>query len=395
MQHALQMAETLHFGEVSAEQSHFVPHQEWAAGVWNLPVEISNQGPHEFVENTNSTRTSTMANEVVRNTNKGAISTLQEFVQCSKDFRSPGKRSIIQWNMDETMMCTSSPSFRATVAFLLDGVPHHAVGEWKSSKQLAKNDAAERALQFFVGSWGAELLQWMQQASEERLGESTLEELVELHQDSGGDLQAVKILEKYCERNGYAPPSWRISWEGNTCKALAEIGLRNVPHHFVGEAWENEDDAYASTAARILFYLNCPGFKDLIEFNPAAPAVNQPEIPAPPKNWMGSEPTEQDLSQLAERKIFRVQNRLQRIFAKDYKAGQNVWEWGDYEIDRSCPPKFRISLYIPNLDKQFTGSWKHDQKQAHLDTCGVVNKFLDQYESMQKNTSEQWLRARH
>jgi len=64
-------------------------------------------------------------------------------------FRMPSNCSVLQWEFS-TRMCGSSLEFRATVAFLLDGVPHHVAGIWKLSKKLAQRDAAERALELYA-----------------------------------------------------------------------------------------------------------------------------------------------------------------------------------------------------------------------------------------------------
>merc|ERR1712187_746340 len=110
---------------------------------------------------------------------------------------------------------------------------------------------------------------------------------------------------------------------------------------------------------------------DFFEFDPDAPAANERELPVPPKNWMGSEQPERETSEAAQRKglLVQVQNRIQRMFAKQLKPGEKVWNWGECETDNRCPPNFRISLYVPSLDKWFTGSWQHDRKQAQIDTC--------------------------
>lgn len=89
---------------------------------------------------------------------KGVISLLQEFVQSSRLFRGPQHRAILQWNFDNRMADFTTLEFSATVAFLLDGVPHHVSGYWHLSKKNAQRDAAERSLAFFVGCWGEQML---------------------------------------------------------------------------------------------------------------------------------------------------------------------------------------------------------------------------------------------
>merc|ERR1719272_81679 len=62
------------------------------------------------------------------NAPKGAISKLQEFVQCSQTFNVPANYSVLQWDFDSEMADSATLQFRAIVAFLLNGVPHHVAG---------------------------------------------------------------------------------------------------------------------------------------------------------------------------------------------------------------------------------------------------------------------------
>ncbi|CAK0789583.1 unnamed protein product, partial [Prorocentrum cordatum] len=87
---------------------------------------------------------------------KGAISLLQEFVQCTKTCSGPQDRPVLQWSFQQR--ASAGPlEFCATVALVLDGVPHHVMGAWHASKKAAQRDAADRALAYFVGAWGQAL----------------------------------------------------------------------------------------------------------------------------------------------------------------------------------------------------------------------------------------------
>jgi hypothetical protein len=191
----------------------------------------------------------------------------------------------LQWKFEEQMTEAAAMQFRATVAFLLEGVPHHTLGEWQPSKSGAKRDAAERALELFIGSWGRALLQPPPQQVK-TLG----------HSFAGGNCQPVAcwklcpqvvLLEEFCGSMPCPPPKWRSVWEGNKCKALAELVLVEVPHHFAGAAHDSEFAAFADTARRVLWYMNCPGFADAFEPDPST--LNEPDIADPPRNWMNLE----------------------------------------------------------------------------------------------------------
>jgi hypothetical protein len=292
------------------------------------------------------------------------------------------------------MADSTALQFRATVAFMLDGVPHHTVGEWRQSKHIAKRDAAERALVLFIGCWGEQSLEQPSQVSEEQLDEQ------QQVNTSDNIVREVKILQDFCRSFPCPQPAWHVSWEGNRCQAFVEISLMDVPHQFVGAAWDNEQAAYIDTARRVLWYLNCPGFDDSFEPDPDAPVALAKDIPAPPSNWMSCDPVEEGAAQLVERKtaIVRVQNRLQQAFAKQLKPGQSVWEWS-YENDFSSPHLYRATVRIPVAGMEYTGSWMQSQRDAQVDTCGLVSDFLDKRENAQRGkpdrqTAAGWQRTR-
>jgi hypothetical protein len=319
--------------------------------------------------------------EVVESS-KGAISILQEYVQSSKEFRYPIRRPILQWTFEQQMPDSLNLQFRATVAFMLDGVPHHTVGVWAPSKPAAKRDAAHRALSLLAGSWGEHML----------THQSRLSEQVSTMNNPG---QAVEILDNFCRSTPCPLPSWHVSWKGNKCQAFAEILWLDAPHHFVGAAWEHEQDARNDTARRVLWYLGCPGFSRIFQPDPNAPAAVEQEIPAPPENWMNEQHMEAEAVQRMERKTtaVHVQNRLQKEFAKDLKAGEKVWKWS-YETDPAEPALYRATVEIPvvgekfNVSPTFTGDWVKGQRDAQADTCKSVNSFLDDMESASKGNKD-------
>jgi len=194
------------------------------------------------------------------------ISALQEFVQDSKSFRMPSRHSVLQWHFEEyssnaseeRSSGASSTQFRATVAFVLEGVPHHVVGDWRPSKNLAKRVAAESALTLFVGQWGGRLLQ------EDQGQEYQSATLV-------SKASAVDVLIQFCR---FFPPCWETEpnfstiWEESkdaSCKGIVEINLFGVPHSFAGAECEDENAACSDVARRVLWYLQCPSFAEHFE----------------------------------------------------------------------------------------------------------------------------------
>lgn len=219
---------------------------------------------------------------------KGVISQLQEFIQGSKDWKGPAGRSVLQWAYDERKDKAGASEFRATVTFVLDGVPHHVVGEWKSAKHLAKRDLAERALRLYVTTWGEQLLQ-----------ERHLQSAIQLLGDGGatqagrsavGKGQSLEHFLQTLPGYGDAVPRWSFSWtrgenQNLCCQAIVEVVLHGVAHKFMGAKCENQDEAKEDTAERTLWYLQCPGFEDKYEPDPHSDAARAKIIPAPPCGW--------------------------------------------------------------------------------------------------------------
>jgi len=303
--------------------------------------------------------------------NKGVISVLQEFVQCSRQFSAPQHRPILQWSFDSRMTDFASLEFRGTVAFLLDGVPHHIAGTWHPSKKFAQRDTAERALAFFVGRWGEQLL----------LEQRHLDKPSTNVSDSA--TSDVQVLENLCRSNtsyAGAVPKWNSCVDGHGWSAQVEIPILGVPHKFAGTAKATADAAMQDAARRVLWYLQCPGYENAFVPDAEAPAVTAKEIPAPPAYWASDE-AEGEALQMAERKtaLMRVQNRLQQEFARRLRVGQPVWEWSfeNDEKDQAWPPLCRASVVVQLIGRQFTGGWARGQRDAQLDAVGLLASFID------------------
>jgi len=304
---------------------------------------------------------------------KGAISMLQEFVQCPHSFQVSSNYSVLQWSFESQMADAATLEFRAIVAFLLEGVPHHIAGTWQPKKKDAQRDAAERALVLFAGKWS----QQIQQVSKRY---STFEQLIP--QQSEED-----VLNEHCRHSdacGGIAPTWSESWDGDLCRTTIKMSLLDVPHQFAGTGRTTAAGARADVARRVLWYLQVPGFQDAYEPDPSAPAIVTRKIPTPPANWAPDSVAEGAL-EVAERKtaIMRIQNRLQQTFSHQLKPGFGVWEWS-YEVDpndESWPVLCRATVSIPVVDKTFKGLWVRGQRDAQLDTVRQVTSFLDELET--------------
>jgi len=321
---------------------------------------------------------------------KGAISQLQEFVQGAKLYPMPPNCPVLQWEYDTRMIGTAL-EFRATVAFLLDGVPHHTVGIWKPSKKLAQRDAAERALGLFVNRWG-ELAALESPASSSGspaqpqlfspMGTGSKQACATSRPPVACDIRA--LLEDFCARltpHPSPPPQWSHRWDGGLCQAFVEVRLLDVSHTFPGKPCEDQEIAHADVARRVLWYLQCPGFEDAFEPDMEYVRAAAQTIPEPPASWAKDGDSEAEEQQLAERKttIMRIQNRLQQAYARQLEAGTSVWYWS-YERDpkdKDWPPLFRATVHVPLAARTFVGAWLRGQREAQIDTCAQISGFLD------------------
>merc|ERR1711933_281098 len=178
------------------------------------------------------------------------MSQLQEFIQGARAFAMPPSCPVLHWCHDTRKMGKSG-EFRATVSFLLDGVPHHTIGTWMPSKKAAQRDVAERVLDLFVSQWG-EFLDTGSDVSDDAEDDA----------DGTGNARTqgpVQDLEMYCanlasEVAGSVQPRWSCVNDGDCYQAFVEIVLFGIPHTFPGKHSGSQDDACNDTARRVLWY---------------------------------------------------------------------------------------------------------------------------------------------
>lgn len=310
---------------------------------------------------------------------KGAISLLQEFVQSSTKHHLPPNHSVLQWKFDTRMADEATLQFSATVTFLLEGVPHHAAGSWYPSKKTAQRDAAERSLRLFASRW-AEEFQQKQQKQWLATPASRME--LELHAAT-----AVRALQAHCQKFpdlfGSFSPRFTVAWLGNAnlCQAHIELELMGIPHKFKGALMRSEDDAQNDAARRVLWYLQCPGFQEQFELDPADPALRSMKIAPPAESFVRDDTIVGEAAEVAKKKtaVMMVQNRLQQVFSRCLRPGQSVWEW-NYETepdDQIWPPLYRATVQIPVVNRSFSGEWARGQREAQLSAINHVEGFLD------------------
>lgn len=304
----------------------------------------------------------------------------------------PPNCPVLQWGHDTRMVGTSL-EFRATVAFLLDGVPHHIAGAWKNNKKLAQRDTAERTLGIFVNRWGELAAQEWSPVLGKDLADFGEEEgqggVSPTEAGASAPSRCQKepeVLEDYCSKlmpDMTAPPKWTYAREHGLCQAFVEIRIFGVPHTFPGRPAETEGLARADTARRALWYLQCPGYEDLFEPDPEFVRAAAHTIPEAATSWAkDGRPEEGGELSRAERKtaVMRVQNRLQQAYARQLEAGKSVWYWSydRHPRDKGWPPLFRAMVHVPLAGRSFTGNWARGQREAQIDACAQIAEFLDE-----------------
>jgi len=307
---------------------------------------------------------------------------LQEFVQCSRSYPLAPGSSALHWTYESRMVSKSCLEHRAIVAFLLDGVTHFAAGSWQVSKKSAQRDAADRALNLFVGKWGAHLM----------LQEEEEEDAAAPERDWASELRAgheALLLEEFCAQLpecGGEDPKWSVERTEDGIFCVVELQLLGVPHKLAGAFADTEREARLDVAKRALWYLQCPGFEEAFE-QPQCKENKLEDVATPPRGWIG-EDEDSDAMEEACRKttLMRVQNRLQQTYSKQLPAGRSVWAWS-FEADpndQEWPPLFRATVAVPAIREEFSGEWVRGQRDAQLDAVERLIEFLDARDACKK-----------
>jgi hypothetical protein len=307
---------------------------------------------------------------------KGPIAFLQEFVQGSKESSLPAGCQILQWSFDQRMV-DAKLEFCATVRFLLDGVPHHAVGTWQNGKAAAKRDAAWRALGLFVTCWVAvpESQGNSSKKSDAAMACDDPDEHGSAADHAAATLWETQELVRHC-----SPLSWSHKKIGQDHVAFVELSLFGVPHKFGGCNSPSLIEACSDTARRVLWYLQVPGFGDNFELD--GTRYNAKDIPQAPHGWMDKDSTPPQAREVAKQRtlLMNLQNRLQQAYSKqiEERTPAIIWDFQRCNADQnSWVPCVRATATVPAANRTFTSDWQRTQREARIDACMKVSAFLD------------------
>lgn len=304
------------------------------------------------------------------------ISELQEYVQSDKRYsKKLANRPVLRWELDQRLQSIKL-EFRATVSFVLHGVPHHATGAWLTSKKAAQRDAAERVLIMLKNQWIIDA------KTNDRLWRPT-------------EKSAVEELSDFVSHDQKASPlEWRCIQSEGGWQAMVEVCIfGDALHTLQGAVCKSEEKAYEDTAARALWYLKAPSHVNAFE-------VSHLEVDSetlePPKEtvWLREGMTnDNDLHETEEQiraadqktRLMRTQNELQKRYGKLLPAGTPVWTWTfesrteqylkpSTSLDECC----RARVWIAGLNQEILGDWCDEgQKAAQLKVCEKVEKILE------------------
>lgn len=314
-------------------------------------------------------------------TANGPISQLQELVQADKKHPAAPHQKVLHWEYQQKMPDGMTLEFRAVVSFQLEGVVHHALGDWCTSKKCAARDAAARVLGLLLGqSQGYPPRRFL---GDVRLSDSSA------YRPSGQFLTDEEVFEEFCATMEAGSPMWEIHYpnasdsehQALTCSAHVKIHLFGAPHTFPGALCSSEEVAKQDVMRKILWYFKVSGYENAFHL-PSQRHSSAAICPAP-RGWC-RDLTVPDAGNMAEIKtrVMRVQNRLQRVYKKHLQAGEPVWRWHFDYLDapsgcRSCRAHARVNTIE---QKEFISSWHEGlkaEKTAQLEVAGLVSRFLD------------------
>lgn len=347
--------------------------------------------PHPFPVAVRLRRERVVAVEM-NESEKGSIATLQEFVQGCKQAPVPPNCSILQWSFEQRMV-DSSLEFRAKVAFLLDGIPHHVLGTWQPAKRLAKRDVAMRAIGLYAECWNSTAAlepgmyaSWIGTVSAHAGGEisdvaatkaaDTVDEALALARVCAGPF----VVEQPSVLQATSAPRWHHNHREGAYKAFVDIELFGVVHTFAGCEQASLVEACRDTAQRVLWYLQQPGYQYNFAVEPGACHAAK-EIRGPPAGWTRDRNVPADDLEAVHKKtvLMRLQNRLQQTYAQQIEVGRSVicWSYERQLAEQGSPALVRATAYIPAAERSFLGGWQKTQREAQIDVCLHVSAFLD------------------
>lgn len=305
---------------------------------------------------------------------RSPISALQEFVQSAQTHPFPSSAVVLQWRFDSRII-DGGNSFRAVVAFLLDGIPHHVSGVWKASKVQAKRDAAERLLRLFTEFWAVQ---------------SPAEEVV-----WDPDLSAIDILRTFCSHNPErfgTPPVLDSFVDAEGTRATINLDVYGTMHTFASAPLSSTAEAEKDVAERVLWYVQCPGFENAFEMGSEDVQALSAKIPEPTVAWShdgklvgeSAEDNEAPAKDAArkdlESTLAFVREAVQQVYGDTVGSceGKTVWKWThNFKAKKRCSVQLsRATAHVNMAGKSFTSAWFLTRDKAKLDTCWKILSFL-------------------
>lgn len=327
---------------------------------------------------------------------KDSISELQELVQSSLTVRFPAGVPVLSWGFD-TCGVENEKRFRATVAFALDGIPHHVCGDWATSKAHAKRDTSQRALGLFVGRWmaavgdGEEDSGTMGSVS----GPSPKPDDEHVHH--------FQVLLDYCDRNPsqLGTPNFSTAVEADGHRTTIELSILETPHAFPGACCATGNEAMADAACRLLWYLQCDGYEDILERadEDALGAVAS----AIPCAWPPADTSKADSAttgaggasrELPHQHLRHLVAQAKDCLRKAFSTSRGVPEamvhthWKMHTKKHGDVMLWRATARASTARHNFSSPWRPTHDEAKAELCRKIISTLDLPEPLQGHHSD-------
>jgi len=217
-----------------------------------------------------------------------SIACLQELLQSSEHtslFKFPPGVKVLQWSYQQKT--AGRLVFRAFLAFLCNGVPHHVTGKWHQCKKDARQSVAEMALALVQGH-NVDTVS----PQEEAAGCADLGGLVTLGRSDYRGGNSTKALEKFLSSCSCVSSTDSMEWsvaqaaKTGTWQAQLQVKVLGMKFAFSGPALPQQEEAKNELANRVMWYMGCEDYQGMYVPNRRALMSARCEVPAAPAHWM-------------------------------------------------------------------------------------------------------------
>mmetsp|Transcript_33612 Transcript_33612/g.78557 ORF Transcript_33612/g.78557 Transcript_33612/m.78557 type:complete len:280 (-) Transcript_33612:256-1095(-) len=218
------------------------------------------------------------------------IAVLQELLQSpahTSMLKYPPRVRVLHWEYLQNRKVEGVLMFRAVLAFLCNGVPHHVAGRWHRCKKHARRSSAEVALVL------VKCLHLSDGDAKNSNACVDLSRLTSRHSFEGADPEdptEARVLEGLLSNLPFRSSGldWIFTRNKQTFSWSASIGvcLSGAQYTFLGPDCQAIGDAQAELARRVLWYLGCSDYSSFYYPDRRRLLLERCEVPAAPPRWL-------------------------------------------------------------------------------------------------------------